>query len=82
MSVSHDSQINDAIFDKDGEEGLSISNTNTPDSEFSSSGGVLGKDAGLDSHEDPHASSRRLAATLTLEEQVGASGNNIILEQF
>jgi beta-glucosidase len=69
MAQSPDSQINDPIFDK-FEEGSEISSRDTvatPDSEFSPPSSPPKKNAAL----DPKTASRRLAASLSLEEQVG-----------
>ena len=76
MSISPDSQINDPVFDKygeDAEDRKSGETSITPDSELSSPDSPTSKNATLNPSEDARANSRRLAATLTLEEQVRIS---------
>ncbi|KAM3086084.1 hypothetical protein ACMFMF_000038 [Clarireedia jacksonii] len=68
MAESPNSQINDPIFDKfdEGSEVSSRDMVATPNSEFSPPGSPPTKNAAL----DPRTASRRLAASLSLEEQV------------
>lgn len=76
MSISPESQLSDPVFDKfaeDSEDRSSGPTSTTPNSEISPPDSPRTKDAGLSQSEDARASSRKLAATLTLEEQVGIS---------
>jgi len=76
MSISPDSRISDPVFDKygeDSEDRESGQTSITPNSELSSPDSLTSKNAGPSSSEDARANSRRLAATLTLEEQVDIS---------
>ncbi len=77
MSVtSPDSQINDPIFDKyaeDSEERSSGDTNDTPNSEISPPDSPITKTADLNQAHDQRANARRLAASLSLEEQVRLS---------
>ena len=76
MSKSPDSQIEDPIFDKfaeDSEERSSGDTNTTPNSEFSPPDSPATKNAALNQQadvDDKRANARRLAASLSLEEQV------------
>lgn len=74
MAESPDSQRNDPIFDKyaDDSEDRSNRDTNdTPNSELSPPDSPIAKNAEIKQPSDKRAGARLLAASLTLEEQVG-----------
>jgi len=74
MSASPDSQINDPIFDKyaeDSEDRSSGDTNDTPNSELSPPDSPIVKNSGITHPGDKRAGARALAASLTLEEQVG-----------
>ena len=73
MATSPDAQVEDPVFDKfqDESDFRSSGDTNaTPNSELSPPDSPASKTAGLAQIDDKRANSRRLAASLTLEEQV------------
>jgi beta-glucosidase len=76
MSNSPDSQTDDPVFDKFAEDSeyRSSGDTNTtPNSELSPPDSPASKNAGLAQGEDKRGNARRLAASLSLEEQVSIS---------
>lgn len=78
MAESPDSQRNDPIFDKYAEdsEDRSTGDTNdTPISELSPPDSPVAKNSDINQPSDKRAGARILAASLTLEEQVGQSSN-------
>lgn len=73
MTDSPDSQKNDPIFDKYPEDSEDRSNTDTnptPNSELSPPTTPINKEVELGQKVDPRTNARKLAATLSLEEQV------------
>ena len=75
MATSPDVQIEDPVFDEYRPSG----DTNTtPNSEFSPPDSPASKNAALAQADDARSNSRRLAASLTLEEQVGIMVSVII----
>jgi beta-glucosidase len=82
MSDSPESQIADPIFDKVGEDSEARStrtDSETPGSELTPPESPPNTNAELDKKEEGRARVRRLAATLSLEEQVSLIGQGLIV---